>query len=380
MGQPASGHAATQPRRNGVAVQGVRERSRARVPDWLETVGAWSWRLSAMAVVLYLLLQVLVRARVAVVPALLAAVLASLLDPLVQVLHRIRIPRAIAAFFTVLLALAGIGGVFALVGAGVSEEQHRFASAVEDGYGSLLESVAGIVGISTDALQDWMSAHVSRLRSVATSAAGRVLSGVADVLTTVTIALLTLVFTWFFLWNGREQVRNACDWLPPGPREHVRELGQRMWRAVGAFMRGMLVVALADAVLFGLGLWIIGVPMVLPLMLLMFMGAFIPYVGAVVSGALAGLVGLAAGGTGQAGLSVLVAVVVQQLEGNLLSPVVMGRATHLHPALILFVVTVGGALAGVGGVFLAVPMTACVMTGLNYAREQHVKRAARQAA
>lgn len=339
-------------------------------PRWLAVGGAWGWRFLVLALSLYVLLWVGSHLRMAVLPVVLGILLATLLEPLARGMRRIHLPRALAGALSVLLGLGVLAGLVALFVFGLAGELTQFSQTLEKGYRQLVEWAATMAGVSQGAVRTWVDGHLQELQSYAGSIAERVISSVVTLFQTLAIILVMLVFTWFFTWDGDEQFEGAVRILPERYRDHARELGRRVWQTVGAYMRGMFVIATADALLLGLGLWILDVPLVLPLMLLTFLGAFVPFVGPILAGGVAALIGLAHGGLLTAGLVAVAAVVVQQIEGNLLHPFVMGRAVELHPSLILFSVTAGGVLAGVAGVFLAVPVAASLSTVLSYAREQ----------
>lgn len=167
--------------------------------------------------------------------------------------------------------------------------------------------------------------------------------------------LLTIVLLFFFLKDGPKitgWIRNHVS----GPRRDLLEtLGRRAWMTLGAYIRGTALIGVADAVLIGIGLLVIGVPLVAPLMVLTFFGAFFPLVGAVVAGLVAALVALVSGGPIDALLVVGIVVVVQQVEGDVLAPLVLGRAVKLHAVVVLLALTAGAVVAGVTGAFLAVP-------------------------
>ena len=211
--------------------------------------------------------------------------------------------------------------------------------------------------------------HVEEVKESRSSLDARRFTRSASVVQLLTIAVLTVVFAWFFTWDGDRQFTGAVALLPARSRKHMHALGGRIWKALSAYVQGVLLVATADAPLLGLGLWIAGVPLVLPLMLLMFLTAFIPFVGPVIAGAMAGLVGLSEGGIPLAGWAILVSFLVQQIEGHLLQPFIMSRAVHLHPTLVLAALTTGGLVGGVSGVFLAVPIAAALKTVVIYAHE-----------
>jgi predicted PurR-regulated permease PerM len=182
--------------------------------------------------------------------------------------------------------------------------------------------------------------------------------------------IVTVLLTFFFLKDGREM----WDWLvgliAPHHSGRAEEVGQRVFSALAGYVRGIVLVGLFDAVLIGIALLIIGVPLVIPLMLLTFLGAFMPLIGAFLAGLAAVLIALVFNGL-VAALFVLGAVVlVQQVEGHLLYPVLMSRTVHLHPAVIVLSLALGGVVAGIIGVFLAVPTAAAISTVIDYVRHR----------
>jgi predicted PurR-regulated permease PerM len=182
--------------------------------------------------------------------------------------------------------------------------------------------------------------------------------------------LLTLVLTFFFVKDGNRFTGFLLDVVGEERREDARAIGRMAWETVSAYLRGVATVGLVDAVLIGIGLVIVGVPLVIPLAVLTFFGAFFPLVGAFLAGALAALVALVAKGPLAALIVIGITVGVQQLEGHVLAPVVLGRAVNLHPVAILLALTAGAVLAGIVGAFLAVPVMAVTWTVLVYLRQR----------
>jgi predicted PurR-regulated permease PerM len=180
--------------------------------------------------------------------------------------------------------------------------------------------------------------------------------------------LLTLFLTFFFVKDGPVIWGWCVRLFGPTRRRHVHEMGVRSWRVLTAYMQGAAMVATIDAVLIGIVLVAVGVPLALPLVSLTFIAAFFPIVGAFVAGAAAVLVALVANGIGPALIVLAGIVVVQQLEGNVFYPVVVGRRLRLHPVVMLAALTAGGVLAGIAGAFLAVPVAAVAGAIIEYAR------------
>jgi predicted PurR-regulated permease PerM len=183
--------------------------------------------------------------------------------------------------------------------------------------------------------------------------------------------ILALVVAFFFIKDSEKITGWIMARLSPEKRDLVGGAGERAWFTMGGYIRGTATIALVDAVFIGLGLLIIGVPLVLPLAVITFFGAFIPILGAVTAGALAALVALVTVGLREALLVVAVTTFVQQTESNLLEPIVMARAVKLHPVVILFALTAGAILGGILGAFLAVPIAAVISSVGNYLRTEH---------
>jgi predicted PurR-regulated permease PerM len=188
--------------------------------------------------------------------------------------------------------------------------------------------------------------------------------------------ILIVVLTFFFVKDGGRLWEWILELFHEDRQPVLREVGERAWTALSAYVQGVFLVATIDAVLIGAALLILGVPVAVPLIVLTFVAAFFPVVGAFVAGAAAVLVALVANGLGAALIILAVIVAVQQLEGNVFYPVVVGRKLQLHPVGILLALTAGGVLAGVVGAFLAVPIAAVTGAVLHYTRE---RREARQA-
>lgn len=193
-----------------------------------------------------------------------------------------------------------------------------------------------------------------------------VLGRVASVLVDLVLAL---VLAFFLLKDGPKFLPWVRGWIGPRFGRPVEEIASRSWTALGHFIWSQAAVAVADAVLIGVGIWLLGVPFALPIAILIFFGAFIPIVGAFVTGGVAVLVALVSGGAWLAAAILGVLVVVEQLEGNVMQPLIIGRTLKMHPALVISVITVGAALYGILGAFLSVPVLAVLTVIPRYVRE-----------
>ena len=203
-----------------------------------------------------------------------------------------------------------------------------------------------------------------------------VLTGVGSVASGVVTALLTLILAFYFVKDGPRFLPWLRGVAGDGAGGHLAEVLRRVWKTLGGFIRTQAVVSLVDAVLIGIGLLILGVPLALPLAVLTFLGGFIPIVGAVVAGALGVLVALVSNGFTTALIVLVIIVAVQQLEGNVLQPMLQSRSLGLHAVVVLLAVTAGSTLYGIAGAFLAVPVVAAGAVVLRYLSERVDDRAA----
>ncbi|MFA9446667.1 AI-2E family transporter [Egicoccus sp. AB-alg6-2] len=329
-----------------------------RVPSWLTTAAAWGWRLLVLLIGAVAVLFVLTRLSLVTLPIIIALILATLCVPPARALEARGMPRAPAALLVVGGGLLAIGGLIAAL-------TPAFVTQVQELRPTVLEAVNTLFGL-LETNFDWDRAEIDGYLSQMTQAvqerggavAGQVLSGAASVVQAIAALLLALVLLFFFVKDGEQIVAWMLARSPEDHRDTVRATGRRAWAALAGFVRGTAAVALIDAIGIGIGLAVLRVPLVLPIAVLVFLGGFIPVIGAFVTGLLAVLVALAAGGMQQALLVLLVVVAVQQLESNVLQPVIMRRAVSLHPVVILSALTAGAALTGVVGAFLAVPIAA----------------------
>jgi predicted PurR-regulated permease PerM len=241
----------------------------------------------------------------------------------------------------------------------VADEFADLGPTVTEGIGQVKAwLVDGPLGLSQEQIDRYSDQIGEQVRSSGSSIASGVLAGAILAGEVVAGLLLTLVLVFFFVKDGDKICGFALAQVRPENQDLVKALGRRVWGAVGGYVRGTALVALVDATIIGVGLLLIGVPLVLPLALLVFFGAFFPLIGAVLAGTVAVLVALVSGGPGDALLALGVVVVVQQVEGDVLAPLVLGRAVRLHPIVILAVLTGGAVIGGLIGAFLAVPTAA----------------------
>lgn len=340
-----------------------------RVPRLLVAGSELSWRflvcVAAIAVVVYLLTKI----SFAVIPVLIALLASTLLVPPARWLERHGFPPALATSVVFVLGLAVLAGVIALIAPPVADELDTLTQEVRGGADKLGGYVADLpLGLSEREVQNSIDHIDDRISENSGQIGSGLLSGAQVAAQLATGLLFTLVLLFFFVKDGRGMWAWFVRLFPETRRRAVTEIGERAWRVMTSYVRGVAFVAAFDAVFIGLALWLIDIPLVLPLAVLTFFAAFVPLVGAVVAGAAAVLVALVANGLGAALLVLGAVLLVQQLEGNVIYPVVVGRSLELHAVAILLAVTIGGLTAGVIGAALAVPVAAVIASAMGVIR------------
>ncbi len=320
--------------------------------------GRVAWSLVGLAIVAVLAGIVASRLMLVLVPVVLALFPATLLVPVADRLRRVGLPNALASLVSILLGLGLLTGVVWAMVPLVAAELPDLVESATEGIGELAtlveQSPLGIDITDTDRLLE----EAGRQLADAGNAAARAVDVVFTAIEFVAGTLLLAVTLFFYLKDGRRLGRGLVDTFPSGVRTRADRLLRGAWDTLGRYFRGQLLVALVDAVFIGIGLAILGVPLALPLAVLIFFGGMFPIIGAVVSGSLAVLVALADTGLVTALVVLGLVVAVQQIEGNVLEPLILGRIIPLHPLVIILSITAGSVLLGILGAFLAVPVAA----------------------
>ncbi|MEZ5084880.1 MAG: AI-2E family transporter [Tessaracoccus sp.] len=303
----------------------------------------------------------------AAIPLLLGILLSSVLWPLVKLLNRAGLPYGLGALVSLLTGVGLIALLLSLVLPALAEQWYALNRSALAGLRRLQNWAAGppleISSLQIDmAMQQislWLRTKVGDIATTVISLGGSLGSIAAT-------SIITLMVTFFMLKDGHRFVGWSRQIVGRRAGFHVAELSARIWLTISGYIRTQAVVSLLDAVLIGIGIWLLGVPMAFPIAVLTFMAGFIPIVGAVTAGAIAVLVALVFKGAWIA-LAVLVLVLaVQQIEGNVLQPVLQSRVMKLHPVVVLLSVFLGAAWAGILGAFLAVPVAATFAAVLRY--------------
>ncbi|WCD90554.1 Putative transport protein [Streptomyces xanthophaeus] len=330
------------------------------VIPFLRTAAAYAWRLLVVGVVVYALFALLGRFHEIGVAVFLGLVVTALLRPVADLVSR-GLPRGIAVGVTLIGSAALVLGVLALVGEAVAGERTTLVREFRDGIGRIEDwlerppfhlAPQALAGVQ-DRIGDYLSSHRSSLLSTALSGATQLVA----VLTTLALALFCSVF---FIHSGDRQWAWFREQLPVSVRERTDTGGRAAWRTFTGYTHGIVLVAATNAVLVGLALWLLGVPLAVPLALLEFLAAFIPLIGSPVALTVAAVVALASQGPLVAAVVVALIVVIGQIEGHLLHPLVMSWAVRLHPLVVAISVIAGAIAAGVVGAVVAVPLVSVI--------------------
>jgi predicted PurR-regulated permease PerM len=341
---------------------------RRGVPRSLVLASELGWRFLVVVAAVAVLAYGLWYVRLVAVPAFLALLLSTILVPPARALRRRGLRPALATAIVFVAGLLVAVGVGALVLPPFAREVGTLSDTITGGAQELGRLVAGTFGLSHAQVQSAIDGLSRRLHASGGEIASGVLSGAVIVGQVVAAALLTLVLLFFYVKDGPRLWRWTVRLFPEGVRPRVDHAGRMSWLVLSAYMRGQVLVATVDAVFIGIGLAIIGLPLVLPLAVLIFVAAFVPIIGAFTAGAAAVLIALVSKGAGAALVVLAINLAVQQLEGNVLYPMIMRKTIELHPVATLLIVGAGGVLAGIIGALVAVPIAAVVATVLPIMR------------
>lgn len=331
----------------------------------------WSVCIVAVAAGAWVLAYLVAKLWVVVLPVLLALVVATVLWPPTRWLTRHRFPPAAAAATVVLGFLALFAGIIALIVPSVVDQAPELADRSSAGVHQVQDWLQGPpLNIRQEQLDSAVDSIVNRLQSSSERIASGVFSGVSTATSTVVTLFLVLILTFFFIKDGPRFLPWLHALLGSRGGRHFEEVLNRVWVTLGGFIRTQALVSLIDAVFIGAGLVILHVPLAMVLAVITFIGGFVPMVGAFVAGALAVLVALVANGFTTALIVLGIIIAVQQIEGNVLQPVLQSRSMKLHAVIVLLAVTAGGSIFGIVGAFLAVPVAAVVAVVVRYIGEQ----------
>lgn len=339
----------------------------AAVPWGLRVAAEAGWRLLVLAGTVWVLMRVIGTVRLVVLAFVAALLITALLQPTVARLRRHGVARGLATALTAVLGFVCLGLVGWFVVWQVMYNLDDLSDRLQDGIRELkrwlLNSPFHVTEKQINDISKKLSDSVGTNSDAITSAG---LQGVTVLVEVLTGMLLAMFSTLFLLYDGRRVWEWTLKLVPAAARPGVAGAGPRAWRTLTAYVHGTVIVAFIDAVFIGVGIFFLGVPMAVPLAVFVFLFSFIPLVGAVASGALAVVVALVTQGVFTALMVLVVVLVVQQIEGHILQPFILGRAVRVHPLAVILSVAAGSLIAGIGGAVVAVPLVAVTNTVVSY--------------
>ena len=336
------------------------------IPPWLDRAASLGWRLLIVTAALLFVLLVISKVIVVFVPVVVALFVSTVLVPPARWLRKHGWPPALATWAVFVMALLVLAAIVAVLVPNVAHDTTALRHSTNGGL---------------DRVKNWLVRGPFHLKrrdvnadfkkfgdSFQSHAGGFAIRGATLVGEIAADVLLSLVLTFFFVKDGERMAQSFLRLVPQGRTAETRELGTRAWATLSAYIRGTAVNGLVNGLLMTLGLWIVGVPLAVPIGVLTFFGGFFPIVGAIAVGGLAALIALVAKGPVAALVIIGLTVVIHNVEGYLVGPLVLGRAVRLHPVAVLLALAIGGVLAGIVGAFVAVPTAAVIATTFNYYR------------
>jgi len=343
----------------------------AVIDDAFGGMQRWGLRLIVIAASVFVLGWIVGQLWVIIFPIALALIVSTVLQPPSSWLRERRVPSGIASAVVVLVFIAIVVGIIAILTPQVAGQAPELADSAARGLQKVRDWLTtGPLALSEGQITRAIEAVQEKLRNSATAISSGLFSTIGAATSAVVNLVLVLMLSFFFVKDGHK----FLPWLKTlgGRRggEHTAEVMSRAWDTLGGFIRTQTLVAFIDAVIIGVGLAIIGVPLAVPLAVVTFFGGYIPIIGAFISGALAVLVTLVTNSPRDALIALLLVIAVQQLEGNVLSPYLQGKNLNLHAAVVLLSVAAGGTLFGITGAFLAVPVAATTAEILRYINER----------
>jgi predicted PurR-regulated permease PerM len=339
------------------------------VPGALQRAAAWSWRLLVIGLLIYVAFRVASALSLVVLPCIAALLLTALLQPLTARLRRAGMPSLAATWCTVLAAIVVLAGITILAANRVSADYPLLQTEVKHTTHAVQASLASSpFHLNSVRLQQYYNDSVHFLSQHKSLIAGTVVTGGKIVLEVLTGLVLMIFITFFLLKDGERIWTWLIKGLRPEARQRADNAGAAAWAALVNYVRGTTAVAAIHAVFIGLALWLLGVPLLVPLIILVFIAAYVPLVGILVAGALAIVVTLGTKGWIAAVILLGVFLLENQIESHLLQPLVVGRIVRLHPLAIILVLAVGGIVAGIAGAIVAVPAAAAISYAWPYLR------------
>jgi putative heme transporter len=333
-------------------------------------VGAYSWWLIGIGVVGLAVLWLISRLWVLLLAAAVAAFLSRALDPPTRFLRARGWPRALVAATVLLGFIVALAGLVALLVPSIASEFEDLGPTIEDAVDDVEDWLVedSPFDVSRRDIRDFRDQADERIGDLLESQSGTLVSGTLLVFEVFAGILLALVTTFFILKDGDRFSEWFVARFPHHRRDLTSRLGARAWRTLGGYLRGSATLGVVEGAIIGTTVWLVGGSLAIPVAIITFFAAFIPFAGAIVAGLIAVLVTLVTAGFGAAVVVAVVALIVQQLDNDFLAPWVFGKNLELHPLVVLVAITAGGTLFGIFGAFLGVPVSAVVINILNEVR------------
>lgn len=342
------------------------------VPWGMRVAAEVGWRLLVLAGLIYVLMQVISVVSLVVIAFAVGLLVTALLQPTVARLRRWGFSQGLATATTFIGGFVAIGliGWFVVwqIMENIDDLTNRIQQGIDDAQKWLIDGPFHVqekqINNIGNEISDWLGENSSEVTSAG-------LEGVSYVLEFFSGAAIAAFVTLFLLYDGERIWKWCLNFVPTDAREAVAGAGPKVWATLTGYVRGTVLVALIDAVFIGIGIFILDVPMAVPLAVLIFLFAFVPLVGALVSGALAVVVALVTNGVITALLVLGVVLLVQQIEGHILQPFILGRMVRVHPLAVVLAVAIGTLTAGIPGAVVAVPLIAVLNTAVGYLKAYH---------
>jgi predicted PurR-regulated permease PerM len=332
-----------------------------RVPRWLDVLTAWSWRILIVGLAVYATGIVAAQLRIVLLPVGIALLLSTVLIPVRKLFTDRGVPVPLAMLGTVAIFFGTVFFVGWVIVPPLIDEFAGLDATLETAADDVQEwFIDGPLGLSEDFVVDARE-RIEEAADSASISEGAVVDGATLAGEVLAGLLLALVVTFFVVKDGPMIQRAVLARFSEPRQVQLRAAGNGAWRTLGGYLRGAAALGVVEGAVIGTTMLIVGANLALPVAALTFVAAFFPFVGAIAAGIIAVSVTLVTAGTAAAGIVAIVAIVVQQLDNDLLAPVIYGKALQLHPLVVILALTTGAAIAGIAGAFIAVPLVAVAL-------------------
>lgn len=333
------------------------------VPRWLDVLTAWSWRILIVGLAVYAAGIVAAELRIVLLPMGIALLLSTVLIPVRRLFTDRGVPVPLAMLATVAVFFGTVFVIGWVIVPPLVDEFSGLDATLETAADDVQEwLIDGPLGLSEDFVTD-ARARIEESADSARVSEGALVDGAALAGEVLAGLLLSLVVAFFVVKDGQMMQRALLSRFSERRQVQLRAAGNGAWRALGGYLRGAAALGIVEGLAIGVTMVIVGADLALPVAALTFVAAFFPFVGAIAAGVIAVSVTLVTGGTAAGGVVAIVAIVVQQLDNDVLAPIIYGRALQIHPLVVILALTTGAAIAGIAGAFIAVPIVAVALRG-----------------